>query len=180
MYELAATLSELLNINMTAPKNNLIKQFVFTLLLTLATYVCFSQERDLVVLNNSEPVKLSFTTKPTISSAFLTFLKFKDGGQGIQFNMVAPSKTSAHIYVHNMDSLTLKLNNEKSIILKPYKDTVYNQMDGSNSWTSYYVIDISELRLLKTELIIEIFTREKLRLKQQTANKIGIVVNSFF
>jgi hypothetical protein len=155
------------------------KQTVITFLLAIISFVCFSQFVDTYILNKSEQIKIVFASKNDISSASLAFLKFFGGKYGIQFNMIATSNKSAYIYARNMNSLTLNLNDDKQIILKPYKDTVYNLMDGTNSWSAFYFIEEAEISLLKNEQIIQIFSEAGLRIKKQTANKIYAIANSF-
>ena len=155
------------------------KQTVITFLLTVIFFECFSQFRDTSILIKSEPIKIEFASKNNISTAFVTFLKFGDGKYGIQFNMVATYKTSANIYARNMDSLTLKLNDGKLIILKPFDDIVYNLMGGQNSWTAYYFVDNTEITLLKSHRIEQIFSGASLQVKKRNANKIYEIANSF-
>ena len=155
------------------------KHPLFTFLLTIISFVSFSQNRDTAIFTKSEPTKIAFASKNDISTASLTFLKFVDGEYGIQFNMVASSKTSAYIYAHNMDSLVIKLANNKNIVLRPYKDTVYNQMDGTNNWTAYYFVEKSVISLLRSDRITQIFSGATLQLKKQTSSKIYAIANSF-
>jgi hypothetical protein len=155
------------------------KQPLFSFLLSITSFVSFSQNRDTTILIKSEPTKIAFASKSNISTASLTFLKFIDGEYGIQFNMVATSKTSAYIYAHNMDSLVFKLANNTNIILRPFKDTVYNQMDGTNNWTAYYFVGKSEISLLKSDRITQIFSGAGLQLKKQTSSNIYAIANSF-
>jgi hypothetical protein len=155
------------------------KQPLFIFLLTIVSLVSFSQNRDTTIVNKSESTKIAFASKNNISTASLTFLKFKDREYGIQFNIVATSKTSAYIYAHNIDSLVFKLANNKNIILRPYKDTVYNQMDGTNSWTAYCFVEKSEISKLRSDRITQIFSEMSLQLKKQTSFKIYAIANSF-
>ena len=126
----------------------------------------------------------SYSPTIPVSKTTITFLKFKEG-YGIQFSFVTTNKYITQIYIESVDSFALSLSSNKLLTLnRPYKDTIYNHIDGSYFWQIIYFVDKLKFEELRKDKIVNLFVTHgsrplELQLKRKFQNKILEVASSF-
>jgi len=162
----------------------MMKVFVFTYLFTILSWTSFAQLSDTSIIAKSPTVDLSYSPTAPISKTTITFLKFKND-YGIQFSFLTPNKYISHIYIESLDSFVLKLSSDKRLVLnRPYRDSIYNQSDGSLFWQVIYFIDKTQFEEIRQNKIVEMLVTHRskpltLQLKRKSQTKVLEVASSF-
>ena len=144
----------------------------------------FSQPMDSIITTKSESVNLAYAPSRQVQKATIEFFKTSQAEYGIKLFFLAPELPMAHIAAINMDTLCMYLSkNQKLSLTKKYCDTLEN-FGGVVSWTLYFRINETELKLLRTEHLIFILSKAgnnpiQLRLAKRSRDKISQIANSF-
>ncbi len=160
------------------------KKFAFVCFFTILSWTTFAQLSDTSIIAKSETIQLSYSPTTPVSKSTITFLKFKND-YGIQFSFLTPNKYISHIYIESIDSFTLGLASQQRLILnRPYKDTMFNQLDGSLFWQIIYFVDKPKFEILRKEKIVKLFVTHnsrplELQLKRKSQTKILEFASSF-
>jgi hypothetical protein len=160
------------------------KKFAFICLFTILSRTSFAQLSDTSIIAKSVTVDLSYSPTTPVSKTTITFLKFKND-YGIQFSFLTPNKYISHIYIESVDSFVVGLSGDKRLVLnRPYRDTIYNQPDGSHFWQIIYLIDKMKFEELRQKKIMELFVTHgskplTLQLKRKSQTKTLEVASSF-
>jgi hypothetical protein len=156
--------------------------FIYPFLILSCT--SFAQLRDTSIITKSETIELSYSPTTPVSKSTITFLNFKND-YGIQFSFFIPNKYISHVYIESIDSFALGLASQQRLILnRPYKDTMFNQLDGSLFWQIIYFVEKPKFELLRKEKIVKLFVTHnsrplELQLKRKSQAKILEFASSF-
>jgi hypothetical protein len=161
-----------------------LKVFAFSLSMIFLSWTSSAQITDTSIVSKSLSIELSCSPNELVLKTAITFLKFYND-YGVKFSFMTLEKNMSHIYIESADSFKLGLSSEKLITLnRRFRDTIYNQSNGSYFWQIIYFIDKQQFEELRQNKIVTLFVTHGgspiiMRLRRKSQSKILKIASSF-
>ncbi|MFT3934160.1 MAG: hypothetical protein QM726_11130 [Chitinophagaceae bacterium] len=129
--------------------------FVVTLFLSLITYAQSAFENDTSISSSSQQIAISFSPAGFAKNFFASTQKFTNGQFGIAFfTTIQRQSKMPEVAITNI--ILTSSNNSLITLDKPYRDTIYFNIDGSLSLNIIHLLNKDQVPVLRENNITAI------------------------